>query len=140
MELSAVGSWDWTTCIHDFTGLLLILLSAFKLADLKAFAVGFSTYDLLAKFFRPYAYLYPLLELALGLGFLAGRYLTFVSAATAGIMIFGSVGLFIGLRKEPVVEYPSPQTAAQGVLSPAALVANLSIAAMAILIGWFGQA
>jgi YHS domain-containing protein len=138
-QLSAMSVWDWTTCIHDFTGLMLILLSAFQLAELKAFAATFATYDLLAKAFRPYAYLYPLLELVLGLGFLVGRYLTFVSAATAGMMIFGSAGLLIALRQGAGEEGPASETTSQAPLSSGTLVANLSIAALAILIGWFGQ-
>ena len=134
-QLSAVGAWDWTTCIHDFTGLFLILLSAFKLADLKAFAETFVTYDLLAKLVRPYAYLYPFLELVLGLSFLTERYVTLLSAVTAGVMVFGSLGLLVALRNGR--ELPDSGTSSPATVSPAMLVANLSIAAMAALIGWF---
>ena len=117
-QLSVGGAWDGATCIHHFTGLMLILLSAFKLAELKGFADTFATYDLLARFSRPYAYFYPILELFLGLGFLVGRYLTYISAATAGLMIFGSVGLFMALKQENGAERSSSETASQTSLSP----------------------
>jgi YHS domain-containing protein len=135
-QWSSTTPWDWTVSIHDFTGLWLILLSTFKLTDLKTFATAFQTYDLLAKFFRSYGYIYPFLEITLGLAFLTGHYLTLVSAATAGLMVFTSAGLLIALRKYPDPR-PSPGAASRLPLSPAILVANLSIAAMAILVGWF---
>jgi hypothetical protein len=139
IQWGACGPLDWTVSIHDFTGLWLVLLAAFKLADLKTFAATFQAYDLLAKFFRSYAYIYPFLELSFGLGFLSGSYLTLLSVTTAAMMVFTSAGLLIAMRKEPGANYRTPEAASRLPLSPAALVANFSIAAMAVLIGWFGQ-
>jgi hypothetical protein len=138
-QCSTGAAWDWAVSIRDFTGFWLVLLSAFKLADLKNFAATFQTYDLFAKASRTYAHIYPLLELTLGLAFLAGSYLTLVSAATAGVMIFGAAGLFIALRQGNSAERQSPEMASQMPISSATIVANLTIAGLAILIGWLGQ-
>ena len=67
----ADGGWNGIAWMHDFMGLFLVVFSMFKFFDMEGFADGFQMYDLLAKPFRPYAYVYPFIELALGLGYLA---------------------------------------------------------------------
>lgn len=54
----------------DFMGLFYIVFSFFKFLDVKGFAMSFSMYDPLAKKARIYGYVYPFLELILGLFFL----------------------------------------------------------------------
>jgi hypothetical protein len=54
--------------MHDFMGFSLVEFSMFKFFNIEGFADGFQMYDLLAKPLRPYAYLYPFMELGLGLG------------------------------------------------------------------------
>src|SRR2546430_1143788 len=70
-QVSYTPGWTWMSWMHDFMGFFLIVFSMFKLFDLEGFADGFQMYDLLAKPVRVYAYLYPIIELALGLGYLA---------------------------------------------------------------------
>src|SRR5688572_11954458 len=65
------GAWNWMTWMHDFMGLFLVVFSMFKFFDLPGFADGFQMYDILAKTFRSYAYVYPFIELGLGLGYLS---------------------------------------------------------------------
>ena len=66
-----MSPWNWMDWMHDFMGFFLVVFSMFKFFNLEGFADGFHMYDLLAKPFRPYAYIYPFIELALGLGYLA---------------------------------------------------------------------
>src|SRR5213593_2031517 len=66
----AYGEWNWMSWMHDFMGLFLVVFSMFKFFDMEGFADGFQMYDLLAKPFQPYAYIYPVIELCLGLGYL----------------------------------------------------------------------
>lgn len=54
----------------DFMGLFYIIFSFFKFLDVKGFAMSFSMYDPLAKKVAVYGYVYPFLELMLGLLFL----------------------------------------------------------------------
>ena len=63
--------WNTRTWMHDFMGYYLVLFSLFKFFDLSGFADGFQMYDLLAKRFRAYAYVFPFVELGLGLAYLA---------------------------------------------------------------------
>jgi hypothetical protein len=58
-----------TLFMHYFMGLFLVIYSMFKIFDLSGYADGFEMYDLLAKRVRAYAYVYPFVELALGLAY-----------------------------------------------------------------------
>lgn len=51
----------------QFMGVFFIVFASFKLVNIKEFANGFRTYDLVAKKYPKYARLYPFLQLALGL-------------------------------------------------------------------------
>src|SRR5690242_19871 len=58
--------------LSQFMAGFFLAFAGFKLLDLKGFAQGYSTYDLLARRWHNYGYVYPFLELILGLLFLTG--------------------------------------------------------------------
>jgi cation transport ATPase len=70
-----------------------LVFSFFKFLDLKGFAESYAMYDLLAKKVRSYGYVYPFIELTLGILFLAGFNLPATNAATIVIMGFSSIGV-----------------------------------------------
>lgn len=126
-----IGGWSWMSWMHDFMGLFLVVFSMFKFFDLPGFADGFQMYDLLAKPFRPYAYVYPFIELALGLGYLAHWQPRIIYTVTIALMIFGSVGVLRALRKGLDPECACMGAVLRVPLSTVALAENLSMAAMA---------
>jgi glutaredoxin len=77
-----------------FMGISLAMLASLKLMDLDSFTDSFQKYDLVTKRFKPYGKIYPLLELAIGLGFLSGvaPLLTGIASTTVGIL--GSISVF----------------------------------------------
>lgn len=123
--------WDWMRWMHDFMGFFLVVFSMFKLFNLEGFADGFQMYDLLAKPFRSYASIYPFIELALGLGYLAQWRPPFIYSATIFVMVFGSLGVLNALRKGLDLECACLGTTLKVPLSTVALVEDLSMAAMA---------
>jgi hypothetical protein len=56
----------------DFMGIFFVVFGLFKLYDLNAFVEGFQTYDVVAKKFRGFGYVYPFIEIILGVTYLAG--------------------------------------------------------------------
>jgi glutaredoxin len=58
--------------IMGFMGYSLAILALQKLQDIGAFVMTFQKYDFFTKAMPPYGRIYPLLELALGLGLLSG--------------------------------------------------------------------
>ncbi|MBN8707950.1 MAG: hypothetical protein BGO12_12925 [Verrucomicrobia bacterium 61-8] len=123
----SVMSW-----MRDFMGLFLVVFSMFKFFNLEGFADGFQMYDLLAKPFRPYAYVYPFLELGLGLGYLAQWQPTVIAGATVVLMVFGAMGVVSALRKGLDIECACLGSVLSVPLSTVALVEDLGMAAMAV--------
>src|SRR5262249_23622619 len=73
-----------------------------KLMDLKGFAEGYSTYDLLAQKWFGYGYIYPFIELAFGLLMLAGYHTVGLFWIEFAVMGFSGLGVAIKLaRREP---------------------------------------
>ena len=56
--------------MNYFMAGFFITFSFFKFLDLRAFADSYSMYDLLAKRVRTYGFVYPFIELALGIAYL----------------------------------------------------------------------
>jgi hypothetical protein len=108
-----------------------VIFSMFKLFDLRGFADGFQMYDLLAKPFRSYAYVYPFIELSLGLGYLAAWNLPVVYGATIAVMLFGALGVVRALRKGLDLHCACMGTVLKVPLSTVALTEDLGMAAMA---------
>jgi len=57
---------DFMIWMMDFMGVFFIIFGLFKLYDLKGFVTGFSTYDVIAKKWSGYGYLFPFIEIILG--------------------------------------------------------------------------
>ena len=94
---------------------------------------GFQMYDLLAKNFRPYAYVYPFIELALGLAYLAFWRPTTVYLATIIVLGFGALGVINALRRGLDVNCACMGNTLKVPLSTVALVENLGMVAMALV-------
>jgi hypothetical protein len=128
---SSGHGWTWATWMTDFMGFFLVTFSMFKFFNVPGFADGFQMYDLLAGRFRPYAYLYPFIELALGLGYLAQWQLRWVYGATMVVMGFGALGVMNALRKGLDLDCACMGTVLKVPLSTVALVEDIGMAAMA---------
>ena len=132
----AYGGWDWMKWMHDFMGFFLVVFSMFKFFDMEGFADGFQMYDLLAKPVRPYAYIYPLIELALGLGYLSHWRPLLIYSATVVVFAFGSIGVLRALFKRLDIECACMGTVLHVPLSTVALIEDLGMAAMAAAMIW----
>ncbi len=73
--------------MKGFMGFALCILATLKLMDIREFAASFRKYDLITQRLRFYGIIYPCLELAIGLGFLAG----------SGLRITGWGALLVGV-------------------------------------------
>lgn len=90
--------------MNNFMAGFFLTFSFFKFLDLKGFANGYSTYDLLAKKWKPYGYIYPFLELVFGLWLLSGINHTWLYILILGVMTFSTFGVINSLRKKQTIE------------------------------------
>lgn len=70
-----------------------LTFSFFKLLDVKAFAETYSMYDIVAKRIKAYGFIYPFIELALGIAFLTGFNPFVTNIATLVIMSISIIGV-----------------------------------------------
>ncbi|MDQ3126092.1 MAG: glutaredoxin [Pseudomonadota bacterium] len=75
--------------LPNFIAVAMCLLAMLKLQDVEKFSTMFLNYDLLARRWVPYGYIYPFAELGAGVLMLAGA-LTWLSAPVA--LIIGGIG------------------------------------------------
>ena len=86
-------NWHSANAMLDFMGLFYIVFSFFKLLDLKGFPESFRMYDPLAKVLPAYGWVYPFIELALGLMFLMRFQLTIALLVTIVVLGITTIGV-----------------------------------------------
>jgi hypothetical protein len=77
-----------------------LVFSFFKLLDLKGFADSYASYDIVAKKWRGWGYLYPYIELALGLAFLVKLDLPITNGVTFVVMGISIIGVLQSLLQK----------------------------------------
>ncbi len=96
VELNA-GSFEWGRAMSNFMGGFFLVFSFFKLLDIRGFADSYQMYDFVAKRFRTYGYLYPFIELALGIAYLANFLPAITNTVTLLVMSVSAVGVINSL-------------------------------------------
>jgi hypothetical protein len=92
-------SFQIKAIINSFMIGFFLVFSGFKLVDLKAFAQGYFTYDLLARRVFIYGYIYPFIELFFGLSMILGLWSRQILILEIIIMSFSGVGVAVKLLK-----------------------------------------
>lgn len=83
----------------NFMGLFFIVFGGFKISNWHAFAQAYQEYDLIAQHSSIYAYLYPLIEIGLGIAYLARWQLTIINSITLVVMLISAGGVANELLK-----------------------------------------
>ncbi len=84
----------------NFMAGFYLVFSFFKLLDLPGFASAYAGYDLLAMRSRGYGYIYPFIELSLGLCFLFNIYTTEALVFSVALMAFSSIGVILAVTNK----------------------------------------
>lgn len=117
---------------HYFMGFFFCQFAMLKFFQPATFAEGFQKYDLVAKKFPVYAYLYPLIELGLGLSYLAFIYPTLVYIVTVLVMCIGATGVIRALKAGLDVRCACMGTVLEVPLSTVTLVEDIGMGLMAL--------
>lgn len=124
---------NWQGWMNQFMAGFFLVFSAFKLLDIRGFAEGYSTYDLLAKHWYTYGYLYPFLELSLGILYLTQWHPTATQLATVVIMGFSSLGVINSLLKKQKFQCACLGTILKVPLSSVTLIEDLTMVILAVI-------
>lgn len=89
----AASTLDLREVMRLFMGGFFIAFSFFKMLDLRGFRDAYRSYDLVAKAVPAYGFIYPFIELALGLAYIAAWQPMLVNAVTALVMAVSLAGV-----------------------------------------------
>src|SRR5215208_6621083 len=128
------GDINWENWMVQFMAGFFLIFSAFKLLDIRGFAKGYATYDLLAKRWFGYGYIYPFIELFLGFLYLINWNLKPVALFTVIIMGFSSLGVINSLLKKQSFKCACLGTIINVPLSSITLIEDLLMVLMAFII------
>lgn len=123
----------WHSWMNQFMAGFFLVFSGFKLLDIRGFADGYATYDLLAKRWHAYGYIYPFLELTLGLLYLTLWFPLMTALITIIIMGFSSLGVINSLLKKQTFHCACLGTILKVPLSTITLIEDLSMVVLAAL-------
>lgn len=119
--------------MQDFMGFFFVLFAFFKLLDLKGFANNFSKYDLLAIKIRKYAYVYPFLELGLGIAYLMAWNIPATAILTIVLMLFGTLGVIKAKKDGKNLKCGCMGAVINLPLSTITIIENVGMAVMAAM-------
>ena len=114
-----------------FMGGFFLVFGGLKLLDLGGFANAYAKYDLLAAKLPAYGWMYPFVEVSLGLAYLATPTWSGLHAVTFVLMIFSSLGVIRALRRGEQLTCACMGTAFNLPMTTVTIVEDLGMAAMA---------
>jgi copper chaperone CopZ len=88
----------------NFMAGFFLVFSFFKLLDLSGFASSYAMYDLLAKRVYNYGFIYPFIELGLGIAYLINFKPVLINSITLVVMLFSSIGVILAVMNKQKIK------------------------------------
>lgn len=127
------GASGWLEYMRWFMGVFFVVFASFKLIGYRMFPMMFAGYDVIAKRFKPYAYLYPFIELGLGVLYLLNLAAAYRDAVTLVIMGVGVVGVTQEIKKRSGIHCACLGNVIKLPLSTVSLVEDAGMGLMALI-------
>lgn len=125
--------WNGSSFMLDFMGLFYVVFSFFKLLDLKGFPESFRMYDPLAKVLPVYGWVYPFIEVVLGILFLMRIEIPVALILTLVILGITTIGVTKTLLDKKSIQCACLGTALKLPMTKATFIENSIMIVMAII-------
>ncbi len=132
LQDQSLGTFSWNHLIMNFMAGFFLVFGGFKLLDLKGFAEAYSTYDLIAKKVKSYGYVYPFIEISLGLIYMLGYQNPFINFFTLVLMFISGLGVAMSLLDNKKFQCACLGTLLKVPLTKITLVEDFGMAIMAL--------
>lgn len=136
--LAGVSAWSYwnsqfnpASAMSTFMGGFFLVFSFFKFLDLKGFALSFSSYDIIARRWPVYGFIYPFIELVLGIAYTTGLNPLDTNVVTIVVMSVGTIGVVQSLLQKRAIQCACLGTVFNLPMSKVTLVEDLLMVAMA---------
>ena len=90
---AARGVFEWHMWMQNFMAAFFLVFSFFKFLNLKGFAESYSTYDVIAKKWAGWGYVYAFIELGLGIAYLVSFNPLLTNTVALAVMSISIVGV-----------------------------------------------
>ena len=87
------GGFNWMQGMNIFMAGFFLTFSFFKMLDLHGFADSYAMYDILAKRVKAWGFVYPFVELALGVSYAVGFFPIVTNVITFVVMTVSIIGV-----------------------------------------------
>jgi copper chaperone CopZ len=124
------GSFSWMQWMGHFMAGFFFVFSFFKLMNLRGFAEGYGSYDILAKKFPAWGFIYPFVELALAIAFLVSFEPLGTNIVTFLVMGISCIGVILALLRKTKFQCACLGTVIKLPLSKVTLFEDLLMMAM----------
>lgn len=119
--------------ISYFMAGFFIIFAGFKLIDLKGFAQGYATYDLIAQRYFAWGYIYPFVELAFGLSMILIPQSLWLLLTEFIVMSVSGLGVALKLAKGEKFQCVCLGTFLKVPLTKVTLIEDFGMASMALI-------
>jgi copper chaperone CopZ len=137
IALASLAAGNFMGWMMMFMAGFFIVFGAFKLLDVPAFANSYAQYDIIAKRFKPWGYIYPFVEVALGFGFLFWLDMRVLSWIALVLSLIGAVGVIQANLSKQTIQCACLGTVFKLPMSVVTVIENLGMAAMAAWMLWW---
>ncbi len=127
------GGFNLMQWMSHFMAGFFLVFSFFKLMKLQGFAEGYRTYDIVAKYIPAYGFIYPFIELLLGLAFITGYEPFATNIVTLIVMSISTIGVIQSLAKKSPFQCACLGTVIQLPLSKVTLFEDILMVAMSAI-------
>ncbi len=127
----ATGDQSPHTLMRHFMAGFFLVFSFFKLLDLRGFSDAYRSYDIVARTWPTWGFIYPFSELALGVAYLLNAAPFATNLVTLILMLVGAVGVLKALLDKRAIRCACLGTALNLPMTTITLVEDLGMAAMA---------
>ncbi len=128
------NTFSFRNSISTFMVGFFLIFSGFKMLDIKGFAEGYSTYDLLAQRVFSYGYIYPFIELFFGLAMILSFKPILILSLEAIVMGFSGLGVAIKLLKHERFQCACLGTFLKVPLTKVTLIEDFGMMILALLL------
>lgn len=127
----ASGEFSTHEFMRNFMAGFFLVFSFFKFLDLKGFVDAYRTYDLAAQRLPAWGWMYPFVELGLGVAYLLEWHPTATNVVTLLLMLVGAAGVFRSLRQRRSIRCACLGTVLNLPMTTVTLVEDIGMAGMA---------